>query len=319
MAKPLSPRRIVLPGGSGQLGRALQTRLGAHGHEVVVLSRRPSRPGDVAWDGRSLGDWTAEIDGADVVINLAGRTVNCRYTEDNLREMMASRVDSTRVVGEAIAAATRPPSTWLQMSTATIYAHRFDAPNDDEHGILGGDEPDAPAYWGRSIEIAKAWEAALDEAPTPHTRKVALRASMVMGPGAGGVFEVLARMCRLRIGGPVGGGAQWVSWIHEVDFVRAVEFLIDHEDLEGPIIVAAPDPRTQRDFMAALRGALGVGLGLPATRWMAEIGAWVLSTDTELLLKSRRVVPSRLLAAGFRFDYPRWEDAATHLAFHWRG
>lgn len=307
------PRKIVLAGGSGQLGRALQRHFEARGDTVCVLTRSPRREGDVAWDGRRLGDWTALVDGCDVVVNLAGRTVNCRYTAENMRQMMDSRVDSTRVVGEAIAAAGHPPPVWLQMSTATIYAHRFDAANDDETGTLGGDEADVPSYWAYSVEIARRWEATLDAAPAPRTRKVALRASMVMGPAAGGVFDVLARMCRLRIGGPVGGGAQFVSWIHERDFVGAVEFLIEHDELDGPIIVAAPNPLPQRAFMAALREALGVRVGLPATKWMAEVGAWVLRTDTELLLKSRRVVPSRLLAAGYDFELPTWPEAAAAL------
>lgn len=285
---------------------------------MVVLSRRPSGPADVAWDGATLGAWARKIEGAAFVVNLAGRTVNCRYTEENLREMMDSRVDSTRVVGEAIANAERPPPVWVQMSTATIYAHRFDAANDDTTGIIGGDEPDAPQYWRRSIEIAEAWEAALAAAETPHTRKVALRASVVMGVGVGGVFEVLLNMCRWRLGGSVGGGRQFVSWIHEYDFVRAVEFVVEHSEIEGPIIVASPEPLPQREFMAKLRGALGVGLGLPATKWMAEIGAWVLRTDTELLLKSRRVMPGRLLELGFEFEFPRWDEAAEELVARWR-
>lgn len=305
--------RVVLPGGSGQVGRVLARAFRAQGHEVVVLGRRAAAAGVVLWNGRDDGPWMTELDGADVVVNLAGRSVDCRYTRANLDEMMRSRVDSTHAVGRAIERAARPPRVWLQMSTATIYAHRFDAPNDEASGRIGGGEPDAPAYWGFSVEIAKAWEQAQRETETSATRKVALRTAMVMSPDRGGIFDVLLGLVRRGLGGPVGGGRQYVSWIHHRDFVRAVEWLIARDDFEGPVNLAAPNPLPQRDFMAILRRAAGVPIGLPATRWMAAIGAFVLRTDTELLLKSRRVVPGRLQEAGFRFDFPEWPPAAVEL------
>jgi uncharacterized protein len=309
--------KIVLPGGTGQVGSVLRRALTAAGHEVVVLSRRPMGRGEVrgevAWDGRTLGPWTEAIDGSDVVVNLAGRSVSCRYTPVNLKAMMDSRVDSARVVGEAIAAAARPPGVWLQMSTATVYAHRFDAPNDEATGVIGGSEPGVPGYWGYSVDIATAWEREQEQADTPHTRKVALRSAMVMSPDRGGVFDVLLRLARLGLGGPVAGGAQYVSWIHDHDFVRAVEFLVARDDLAGPVNLAAPAPLPHRAFMRALRRAWGVPVGLPATKWMAELGAFALRSDTELLLKSRRVVPGRLLDAGFAFEHPQWPEAAADL------
>ncbi|MFF4487960.1 TIGR01777 family oxidoreductase [Streptomyces sp. NPDC001544] len=305
--------RFVLPGGTGQVGTILRHALTGAGHEVVVLSRRPAGPGELAWDGRTLGPWAEAVDGSDVVVNLAGRSVSCRYTPVNLKAMMDSRVESARVVGEAIAAAARPPRLWLQMSTATVYAHRFDAPNDEASGVIGGTEPDVPGYWSYSVEIAKAWEREQERADTPHTRKVALRSAMVMSPDRGGVFDVLLRLARLGLGGPVAGGAQYVSWIHDHDFVRAVEFLVGRDDLTGPVNLAAPTPLPQRDFMRALREAWGMPIGLPATAWMAEIGAFGLRSDTELLLKSRRVVPGRLRDAGFTFEYPHWPEAAADL------
>jgi uncharacterized protein (TIGR01777 family) len=287
------------------------------GHEVVVLSRHPQRlePGvrHRTWDGRTLGGWAGELDGADAVVNLAGRTVNCRYTDENLRQMMDSRVDSARVVGEAVAAASRPPRVWLQMSTATIYADRRDAANDEATGVIGGHEPGVPPSWEYSVRIARNWEAAQMEARTPDTRRVALRAAMVMSPDRGGVFDVLLRMTRVGLGGPVAGGGQYVSWIHDRDFVRAVELLVARDDLDGPVNLASPDPVTQRELMGQLRRAWGRRVGLPATAWMAEVGAWALRSDTELLLKSRRVVPGRLLEAGFRFEHPTWCEAATDL------
>ena len=306
--------KIVIPGGTGQVGSLLCRELAARGDEVVVLSRGGDHDvRTVAWDGRTQGPWVREIDGADVVINLAGRSVNCRYTRANLEAMMSSRVDSTRAIGLAIEQAVRPPRVWLQMSTATIYAHRLDAPNDEKSGLLGGSEPDVPRYWDYSIDIARAWERALLEARAPRTRKVALRSAMVMGTGRGGIFDVLLGLTRAGLGGTIAGGRQFVSWIHERDFTRAIELLIARDDLDGPVNLASPSPLPQRDFMAALRAARGTRLGLPATKWMVEIGAFFLRTDTELILKSRRVVPGRLLAAGFRFDFPTWAPAAQDL------
>ena len=311
--------KVVIPGGTGQVGTALGRVLRGDGHEVVVLTRRAAGDGQVFWDGERLGPWAREVDGCDVVINLAGRSVSCRYTKENLTEMMRSRVRSARVVGQAIAAAGRPPRAWLQMSTATIYAHAYGTPNDDVTGVIGGSEEGVPGYWAFSVDIAQAWERELDEAKVPATRKVALRAAMVMTPDRGGVFDVLSRMTRLGLGGPVAGGGQYVSWIHEDDFTAAVRFIIDQEILAGPVNLASPGPVRQRDLMRELRAAWGVPVGLPATRWMAELGALAIRTDTELLLKSRRVVPGLLTAAGFEFRHGTWPEAARDLVRRARG
>ena len=305
--------KIVIPGGTGQVGAILARAFGAAGHEVVVLTRRPAGPNQVGWDGATLGSWAERIDGCDVVVNLAGRSVSCRYTQQNLRDMMDSRVMSARVVGQAIAAAQRPPRVWLQMSTATIYRHRFGAANDEATGEIGGAEPDVPGYWGFSVEIAKRWEREQQEADTPRTRQVALRSAIVLSPDRGGAFDYLSWLTRLGLGGPVAGGRQYVSWIHDRDFVRAVEFLIARDDVAGPVNLAAPAPLPQRALMRTLRKAWGRPVGLPATRLMAEVGAFVLRSDTELLLKSRRVVPGRLLGAGFGFEFADWPAAATDL------
>ena len=312
--------KFIIPGGSGQIGHLLSRALATEGHEIVVLSRgRTAVPGArvVAWDGRTLGTWAAEFDGADAVINLAGRTVDCRYSERNLAEMMDSRVDSTRVVGAAIAACARPPRVWLQAGTATIYAHRFEAANDEHTGVIGGAEPGVPKLWARSIDIAKAWEEACVGADTPRTRRVILRTAMVMSPDRGGVFHVLARHCRLGFG-RFGDGRQYVSWIHGKDFVSAVKFLIARDDLTGPVNVCAPGPLPNRDFIAAIRMALGRRLAVPVPRWALEIGTLILRTESELVLKSRRVVPGRLLEAGFQFEFPHWPEAANDLADRWR-
>ena len=307
--------KVVIPGGSGQVGTILARAFSSRGDEVVILSRRP-HPGapwrTVEWDGVQQGEWSRELDGADVVVNLAGRSVNCRYTPANRREILESRVLSTRAVGAAIAAARRPPRVWLQSSTATIYAHRFDAANDERTGIIGGAEPDAPETWRFSIDVALAWEAAAREAPLERTRLVLMRSAMVMSPDRGGVFDVLHRLARLGLGGPVAGGRQFVSWIHHEDFVRTLTWLIDHE-LAGPVNVSAPRPLPYAEFMRELRHAAGVPIGLPATRWMVEAGAVVLRTETELILKSRRVEPARLLESGFEFRHPDWREAAIDL------
>jgi len=306
--------KVVMPGGTGQVGGILERAFAAQGHDVVVLTRSPRGVGQVYWDGSTLGDWVKEIDGSDVVVNLAGRSVSCRYTAENLAAMMSSRVESARVVGEAIGAAARPPRLWMQMSTATIYAHRFDEANDEYDGLIGGGEAGVPEYWAYSVKIARDWEAAQERAVTPDTRKVALRAAMVMSPGRGGVFDVLSWMARLGLGGPVAGGRQYVSWIHDRDFVRAIRLLIDRDDLSGAVNLAAPGPLPQREFMRELRSAWRMPVGLPATKRMAEIGAFAMRSDTELLLKSRRVTPGRLADAGFTFDFPQWDTAAADLA-----
>jgi uncharacterized protein (TIGR01777 family) len=309
--------KIVLAGGSGQVGGILARAFCASGDDVIVLSRSP-RGGDVLWDGRSDGDWIGTIDGADVVINLAGRSVNCRYNESNRRAIVESRVHSTEAIGRAIARASRPPRVWLQSSTATIYADRYDAANDESTGIIGGDEPGAPETWRFSIGVARAWEAALDAAETPHTRKVKLRSAMTMSPDRGGIFDVLLRLVRFGLGGSAGHGRQYVSWIHDADFVGAIRWLIDHDDIEGPVNICAPEPLPYRAFMQALRDAWGAPVGLAASRWMIEVGTFLARTESELVLKSRRVVPGRLLASGYRFAYPSWPEAARDLCERWR-
>ena len=304
--------KVVIAGGSGLLGALLTRAFQSRGDQVVVLSRNGSRE-TVEWDARTLGPWAREIDGSDAVINLAGRSVNCRYNEENMKLMMDSRVDSTRAIGLAIEQSKAPPPIWLQMSTATIYAHRFDAPNDETSGLIGGSEAEAPSDWKHSIEIARAWESAQLEASTPNTRKLALRTAMVMTPAPGSVFEVLLGLCRRGLGGSIAGGRQFISWIHERDFVRAVEFLMAHDELVGPVNLAAPHPLPQRDFMTELRRAASVRIALPAARWMVAIGAFFLRTESELVLKSRYVVPARLLSAGFTFEFPEWAEAAREL------
>jgi uncharacterized protein (TIGR01777 family) len=312
--------KIVIPGGSGQVGTVLARAFHADGQEVVVLSRKPSDAPwrTVVWDGKTAGAWAAELDSADAVINLAGRSVNCRYTPENRREIIESRVCSTRAVGEAIRLAKRPPRVWLQASTATIYAHRYDAPNDEATGIMGGSEPNVPDTWRFSIDVARQWECALDENETPGTRKVKMRSAMVMSPDQGGVFDTLLGLVRHGLGGTEGDGRQYISWVHDTDFVRAVQWLIGRDDLSGPVNIAAPSPLPNAAFLHALRQAWGIKIGLPAPAWLLEIATRVMGTETELVLKSRRVGPGRLLDSGFTFTHPEWPEAAHDLCRRWR-
>jgi uncharacterized protein (TIGR01777 family) len=312
--------RIVITGGSGQVGQILARHFHSHGQTVTVVARgvRPQPWSTVKWDGEHLGDWVTELDGCDVVVNLAGRSVNCRYNEANRREIKASRIVTTQLVGAAIARSPTPPKLWMNASTATIYRHATDRAMDDITGEIGGNEPGLPSTWRFSYDVATSWERAFFEAETPHTRKIALRSAITMSPDRGGAFETLLNLVRLGLGGRSGSGEQFVSWIHDVDFVRALEFLIARTDLDGCINITSPNPLPNRDFMAALRRASGVPVGLPATAWMLEIGAFFLRTETELILKSRRVVPRRLVDAGFGFQVPDWNTAAADLVQRWR-
>jgi uncharacterized protein (TIGR01777 family) len=295
--------KLVLVGGNGFLGRHLRAHFQRIGYEVVSISR--TGPGDVRWDARTLGPWAPELEGAAVLVNLAGRTVDCRYTAANRRAILASRTESTRVLGLAVAACTRPPKVWLNSSTATIYTDTAgSAPaNTEASGVVGE---------GFSVDIATAWEAAFNACPAPGTRKVALRTSIVLG-GDGGAFPVMARLARFGLCTPQGSGQQWISWLHIRDFCQAVEFLANADELSGPVNLCAPHPLPNRDFNALLCQHLRPPLKLPQPRWLLEIGAFVLRTETELILKSRKVYPERLLAAGFQFEYPRCEAAVREL------
>jgi hypothetical protein len=304
--------RIVIAGGSGFLGQILSRHFRAKGCEVVVLTRKVKGVMDVRevlWDAEHLGEWSQELDGVEAVINLTGRTVNCRYNAKNRREIMESRVNSTRVMGEAISKCGRPPRVWLNGSTATIYKHTF-GPAHGESGEIGETVEAQDAF---SIEVARAWEKALADANTPTTRKVALRAAMVLGKGENSVFPMLRRLARSGLGGRMGSGRQFVSWIHELDFCRAVEWIFDREELVGPINVAAPNPVTNAEMMKIFRKTVGAPFGLPASQWMLEIGAFVLRTEVELMIKSRKVIPKRLLESGFVFKFPTMQEAVESL------
>ena len=319
------PLRIVLPGGSGQVGRMLARYFQERGHHVTVLTRGPyTAPWQtVHWDGENPGPWVETLEGADICINLAGRSVNCRYHDENRNKIYWSRIGTTFLLNRVIASLESPPRVWLNASTATIYRHALDRPMDEAAGELGGNElitkrRRAPDTWNFSIRVAGDWESAFFYTATPRTRKIAMRSAIVFIPSPGSAFATLSNLVRVGLGGTQGNGRQFVSWIHETDFARAVEFLIDREDIDGPVNIAAPHPLPNREFMEALRDAWEMPNGLPMPWPILEIGTLLMRTESELVLKSRRVVPGRLLQAGFNFHFPTWPEAAQDLVRQWR-
>lgn len=300
--------KLILAGGTGFLGTVLANYL-APQYEIIVLSRHSLASFEshhnirfVKWDGNTLGAWTHELEGAFGLVNLAGKSVNCRYNKRNKAAIFDSRIASTKVLGAAIASIQNPPAVWLNSSTATIYRHAEDRDMDEMTGEFHDDF---------SVQVAKLWEQTFYEMPTPHTRKVALRASIVMGR-ADGAFPRFRNLAKLGLGGHQGSGSQFVSWIHEYDFARAVAFLLNNETCLGNFNLAA-NPVTNHYFMNSLRRVVHVPFGIPAPSWLLKIGMWLLGTETELLLKSRRVVSTRLKEAGFEFTFPTIEQALFDL------
>lgn len=297
--------KIILAGGTGFLGQSIIHHL--DGYEFMVLCRFPKEDMHnvryVKWDGKSPGDWVKEITGSDVVINLTGRSVDCRYNEQNRKEILDSRINATAVLGQAIQQSPNPPALWINAASATIYRHAADRPMDEETGEYGK---------GFSVDVCKKWEATFNNISTPGTRKVVLRTAMVLGKN-GGVMPVMKRLVQSGLGGKQGKGNQYISWIHESDFATIIQWIITHKELSGTYNAAAPEPVTNSLFMQLMRKACNMPVGLPATAWMLEIGAWVIKTETELVLKSRRVVPTKLLQSGFDFKYPEAKVAITDL------
>ena len=244
--------------------------------------------------------------------------MNCRYNAENRRAIYDSRVQTTRLLNDVIGSLRRPPRVWINASTATIYRHALDRPMDEATGELGGNEPGAPETWNFSIGVAKAWEEAFFSGNTAGTRRIAIRSALTLSPDPGGIFDVLLGLVRRGLGGTQGSGRPFVSWVHELDFIRAVDFLIAREEFSGVVNIASPHPVPNREFMRVLREAWGGSLGLPAPAWMIEIGTWMMRTESELVLKSRRVAPGRLLDAGYRFEFPEWSAAARELVERWR-
>lgn len=302
-------KKVVIAGGSGYLGRLLATYYRKAGVEVVILTRWRHETDQsglryVEWDGEYLEKWVNELEEADALINLAGKSVNCRYNEKNKQLICDSRINPTRTLGEAVEICEEPPRVWINASSATIYRHANDRPMDEEKGEIGT---------GFSVDVCRKWEKAFTRVKLPLTRKIVLRTGMVLG-GEGGAFVPLVRLARLGLGGKVGSGRQHFSWIHEEDFVRIIDFLIRGEELKGTYNACAPEAVTNEELMQLVRKAYHIPFGMPLPKILLEIGAFLIGTETELLLKSRWVIPTRLLRAGFQFKYPQLKAAVEAIA-----
>jgi len=298
---------MVIAGGSGFLGKALIAYFLPKNYEIIVLSRSVKETGNdmlryVAWDAKTMDIWITELEGADVLINLTGKSVDCRYNEKNKAEILNSRVTSTEVLGKAIQACAVPPKAWMNSSTATIYEHSLDKKMTETTGIIGDDF---------SMNVAKSWEKVFHECTTPKTFKVVLRTSIVLGKN-GGAFIPLKNLAKLGLGGTQGKGNQKVSWVHEHDFCRAVDFLLEKNHL-GTFNVTSPNPIENKEFMKTLRNVLKVSVGIFQPKWLLKFGARLIGTEAELILKSRYVIPEKLVAAGFKFQYPTVEKAIHEI------
>lgn len=297
-------KHILMAGGTGFLGQVLKRYFEGMGFQIKNLTRNPTCDTDVFWNAKELGDWTSEIEWADIVINLTGKSVDCRYTPKNRKEIIDSRVQSTSVLAQAIEVAEQPPALWINAASATIYVHSETQQMTEDEGIIGDDF---------SMNVCKKWEAAFFSTNLDHTRRVALRTSIVLGRN-GGAYPKLKQLTNLFFGGKQGNGDQFISWIHELDFCRAVDFIIHHANIVGAINIVAPQPIRNKDFMAILRKTLGKKCGIGQSKWVLELGARMIGTETELLLKSRNVIPERLLEKGFGFQFNNIEACLANLA-----
>lgn len=315
--------KFVLPGGSGHIGRILSYHFKAKGHEIVVLCRNPPQSPIsglkyVNWNAETLDRWVSEINNSDVVINLAGHSVNCRYNTKNKQKIMKSRVNSTMIIGKAIQNVNNPPQVWLQASGASVYAHGYEISHDEYNGILGGNETNIPKKWSFNVEVVKAWENAMDEFHMDKTRKIKLRTSLIMSPHHYGVFNTFLNLVRYRLGGKVGDGKQFISWIHFEDFLHVIEWILSNPEFSGILNITSPNPISHESFMQQLRNAWGVKIGIPTSKFMLEIAAIFMRTETELILKSRKVVPGILMENKFDFKFPHWKEASLNLVNSWK-
>jgi len=295
--------KICIAGGTGFLGQALKSFWEKKGYTVSVLTRNPKKENEVHWDGETIGPWISEIETAEVLLNMSGKSVDCRYNEANKRAILDSRINSTLVLHEAITKVKRKPKLWINASSATIYVHSEVRLNNEVNGVIGDDF---------SMNICKQWEKHFYSRTLETTRQVTARTSIVLGK-SGGAFAKVKQITRLGLGGYQGSGNQKMSWIHIEDFCRALDYIIENEELEGPVNVTAPIPTNNRNFMRAVRKKVGIPFGLPQPKWLLEIGALLIRTEAELLLKSRNVFPKLLSDAGFRFNYSDVDSAVAAI------
>jgi hypothetical protein len=295
--------KITLAGGSGFLGTALRNYFEAKGHLVRNLTRKPKKLNDVYWDGKNTGNWMSEIKDTEILINLAGKSVDCRYTEINRKKILDSRTDSTRILHRMVKEMSLKPKVWINASSATAYIHSDTLSHTEDRGIVGDDF---------SMNVVKNWESEFFRHAYAGTRQIAIRTSIVLGK-KGGAYPKMKLLARFGMGGYQGLGIQKVSWIHLEDFCRGVEFLIQNQELEGIVNLTSPHIVSNAELMKAIRQRTGVAYGLNQARWLLELGAAIVGTETELLLKSRSVYPLKLLKAGFTFKYPALENAIKAL------
>ncbi|MEM6524548.1 MAG: TIGR01777 family oxidoreductase [Bacteroidota bacterium] len=296
--------KIVIAGGSGFLGRCL-TDYYRDSKELVILSRKKAHISEakvVLWDGRSLGEWTSELEGAKAVINLSGKSVDCRYTQRNRALIYSSRIDSTQAIGKAIQGCKKPPEVWINSSSATIYRHSLDMPM-DESGEMGD---------GFSVDVCQKWEEAFNAFELPNTRKAIARIAIVLGR-KGGALQPLLKLAKFGLGGHQGEGNQMVSWLHQDDFTTMMDYLINSNSLSGIFNLAAPNPVTNKVLMKALREAVGIKFGIPTPTWLLEMGARIIQTETELILKSRYVAPRRMIDNRYQFQFESIGRALPNL------
>lgn len=299
--------KIVLAGGTGFLGQLLQPHFISKGYKVVVLGRTRDNISEgvdfVRWDGHSHGEWEMSLEGARMVINLVGRSVNCRYTNTNKCEIINSRVRATRVLGQAIDGCNNPPEVWVNAASAAIYGDRQSEVLTEESDVGNGFSP----------LVCKLWERSFNQFKVPFTRKVVLRIGMVLSKRPGGVLQPFVDLVRVGLGGKMSSGKQYLSWAHEIDFLNVIDWVNDHESMRGTYNLSSPKPTENRLFMKALRKALNVKFGLPHAKWQMKLGAILMGTESELVIAGRRVIPQRLSETGFHFSFPNIEDAFSEL------
>ncbi|HVI43625.1 MAG TPA: TIGR01777 family oxidoreductase [Chitinophaga sp.] len=303
-------KRIVIAAGTGFIGKSLIEYFGED-NDIVILTRQPhtahGRVSYVHWDARTTGNWTSALEGADLLINLAGKSVNCRYNEKNKREIFESRVYATQALGQAIQQLQQPPKLWINAASATIYRHAEDRPMDEFTGEIENDF---------SVQVCKRWEQTFNDITLPHTRKIILRIGITLGWQPGGVMQPFLNLVKYGLGGQQGNGRQMLNWIHITDLCGIINWLYTQEQLSGIFNCTAPNPVPNKVFMQTLRSSAGRKLGLPAPAPLLSIGAALIGTETELLLKSRWVVPARLLKEGYSFQFPRIQESVTDILRH---
>jgi len=311
-------KKIILAGGTGFMGQEMTKYFGKE-NEIIILTRQVNGKTNrndynslsiedvkniryVKWDGKNSGEWINELIDADLVINLAGKSVNCRYNQKNKNEIFDSRTDAVKAIGEAINKCTRPPSLWINASSATIYRHAIDRPQDEYTGEFQDDF---------SVQVCKRWEKTFYDQQTLQTRKVALRMAITLGPG--GILIPYFNLLKFGLGGKQASGKQMYSWVHIEDTCRMIEWIYDHKEISGTYNSSSPNPVTNEEFMRIFRKVTGHMIGLPAYKWMLQIGAPLIGTELELVLKSRWVLPTRILETGFQFKHPLLEEALSDI------